>query len=52
MSDESRTDPESTPHAADDDQQEAPDVETTSPEDVDPRDGTDEDDLPVDNPAG
>jgi hypothetical protein len=52
MSDTPHIDPDLTSGAADDEQQEAPDVETTSPKDVDPRDGTDEDDLPVDNPAG
>ncbi|MCS6586947.1 hypothetical protein NYQ25_18415 [Curtobacterium flaccumfaciens pv. flaccumfaciens] len=28
------------------------DAEVTDPMDVDPTDGTDEDDMPVDNPAG
>lgn len=27
-------------------------VDVTSPEEVDPDDGTDEDDKPIDNPAG
>lgn len=29
-----------------------PDDEVTDPKDVDPTDGTDKNDLPVDNPAG
>lgn len=29
-----------------------PDAEVTDPKDVDPTDGTDENDVPVDNPAG
>lgn len=57
MSDTSGIDPDLTPKASDEDapdeqQQEAPDVEVTSAEEVDPEDGTDADDKPVDNPAG
>jgi hypothetical protein len=57
MSDSPNVDPDLTTDAPkdtapDDAQQEAPDVEVTSPDEVDPDDGTDDDDVPVDNPAG
>jgi hypothetical protein len=57
MSDTSGIDPDLTPKAPDEDapkeqQQEARDVEVTTPDEVDPDDGTDADDKPVDNPAG
>ena len=57
MSDTTGIDPDITPEAPDEKapaegQHEAPDVEVASPDQVDPDDGTDEDDAPVDNPAG
>jgi len=53
MSDSPNVDPDlatEAPKAAK--QPKHPDVEVTSADEVDPSDGTDNDDLPVDNPAG
>jgi hypothetical protein len=57
MSDSPNIDPDLTTDvpedtAPDDAQQEAPDVEVTSADEVDSNDGTDDDDVPVDNPDG
>lgn len=57
VSDTTGIDPDLTPTApdsaaSDNAEQESPDGDVTSPDEVDPDDGTDEDDAPVDNPAG
>ena len=62
MSDTTGIDPDITPETPDEkapntshgtlSPDEAPDVDVASPDEVDPSDGTDDDDAPVDNPAG
>jgi hypothetical protein len=58
MSDSPNIDPDLATSAPDEDApdregtHDAPHVDVTSPQEVDPEDGTDEDDKPIDNPAG
>lgn len=58
MSDSPNIDPDLATSAPDEDAperdtaHEGSKVDVTSPEEVDPDDGTDEDDKPIDNPAG
>jgi hypothetical protein len=51
MSDTPNIDPDLATEAPDEETK-TPNVDVTKPDEVDPDDGTDENDAPVDNPAG